>query len=234
MSGVEAMHAEMARVLDSWDETPEFRGIRLEARKISALYEKAGQYASLSVPDLPASYFAFASAPNADGPLEVLIRLGSRTAGTLAGLPRGAEVHMTGPFGEDFPLDAHEGRDLVLIAAGSGIAPIRAALQMLITSRQRYGKISVYYGQRGIRDFAYQNEHASWRAAGIRLVPCLSGQDATWVGEIGRVQEVLERNPPPLDGAVAYVCGMDEMVRDVMRSLGSLGLDEESIFVNLS
>ncbi len=215
-----------ATVLAIWDETPSMLGIRLAAPSIEAAHRAPGQFLTLEA----STPVAIASAPGHG--LELLIKKDGTAHELLGGVVAGAHIDVDGPSGHGYPLARHAGRDLVLLAAGSGIAPLRAVLQAILDERARWGAVTVYYGHRTAGEFAYRREAAAWQAAGVRLVEVVSGLDPSWTGARGRVHDALAAAPPPLAHAVAYVCGMAEMVADATATLTRLGLPAADVFRN--
>jgi len=215
-----------ATLLAIWDETPTLLGVRLAAPHIEAAHRAPGQFLTLAA----STPVAIASAPGHG--LELLLKRDGTAYELLAGHAPGATIDIDGPSGHGYPLASHAGRDLVLLGAGSGIAPLRAVLQAVLDERARWGAVHVYYGHRQPSEFAYRREAPLWQAAGVRLVEVLSGHDPGWTGARGRVHQVLEAAPPPLEHAVAYVCGMAEMVADATATLTRLGLPAADVFRN--
>jgi NAD(P)H-flavin reductase len=181
-------------------------------------------------------FFALASAPHPSGRVDLLLKRGGRVADTaLAAAAPGAALEVSAPFGRGFPVEEARGRDVLLFAAGSGIAPIRALVQHLTADREAFGRITLFYGQRHGADFAYVREHLSWERRGVRVVLCPSAEDSAWRGLRGRVQEVAASlafgGAPPGD-AVAYACGMTAMVEDVRATLARSGIPPGRVHAN--
>jgi NAD(P)H-flavin reductase len=182
------------------------------------------------------AFFALSSAPDPGATAELLVKRGGKVSDALvqAAAP-GRTLELTRPFGAGFPLDEAEGLDVLLFAAGSGIAPIRALVQHLIVHRNRFGRVTLFYGQRHGAEFAYRAEHLGWERRGVRVVLCPSAEDDAWQGLRGRVQEVARSlafgGAAPGD-AVAYVSGMTAMVEDVRRTLGAAGVPPARVHAN--
>jgi len=222
-------------VLDAWDETPTLHVIRLDLGGLAAVHALPGQVVKVRAPSGEA-YFALASAPDPSGRADLLVKRGGRIADeVIAAAVTGATLETTAPFGKGFPVADAEGRDVLLFAAGSGIAPIRALVQHLTGRRDRHGRITLFYGQRRGGDFAYRGEHLDWERKGVRVVLCPSGADDAWQGVRGRVQKVARSlafgGAPPGD-AVAFVCGMSAMVNDVKATLKEWGVPPERVHLN--
>jgi NAD(P)H-flavin reductase len=225
-----------ARVLEAWDETGALRALRLQLPPaLAASHERPGQVIAVRTP-VGEGYFALASAPHAGGRVDLLLKRGGRVAdAAVARAAPGAELDVSAPFGRGFPVEEARGRDVLLFAAGSGIAPIRALVQHLVADRDSYGRATLFYGQRRGADFAYLGEHLSWERHGVRVVLCPSAEDSAWRGVRGRVQEVASSlafgGAPPGD-AVVFVCGMTAMVEDVRATLARSGVPPDRVHAN--
>src|SRR5262249_54202495 len=168
--------------------------------------------------------YALASEPGAPA-LELLFKADTDLTAAMARLLPGDVISVGLPQGTGFPVLEHEAQDLILCAAGRGLAPLRACVRTLLPIRPRFGKILLFYGQRQASHFAYAEEHAAWRAAGIELHLVAS--------EAGkRLQEAVRARHPDTRQACAYLCGMKGMVTDVAGIRNDLGLPRERVFVN--
>ncbi|HET6922076.1 MAG TPA: oxidoreductase [Anaeromyxobacteraceae bacterium] len=226
-------------VLDAWDETAALRAVRVDLGGLSESHRGPGQVVKIRTP-AGEGYFALASAPSPDRHADLLFRRGGPIADAAVaaagqGGPGGA-LELTAPFGNGFPVAEAEGRDALLFAAGAGIAPIRSLVQHLIGRRERFGRVTLFYGQRRGADFAYRREHPDWERSGVRVVLCPSREDDAWQGVRGYVQEVARSlafgGSSPGD-SVAFVTGMHAMVDDVRAVLGRAGVPPARIHLNL-
>jgi NAD(P)H-flavin reductase len=225
-----------AEVREAWDETAAFRGIRVALpAALAHAHERPGQVVKARSPAGEA-FFALANAPDPAGIAELLVKRGGKVADALvaAGVP-GGRIELTRPFGEGFPVEEAEGRDVLLFAAGSAIGPIRALVQHLAQHRNRFGRVTLFYGQRHGAEFAYRTDYLDWERRGIRVVLCPSAEDDAWQGVRGRVQEVARSlafgGAAPGD-VVAFVAGMTAMVDDVRRTLADAGIAPERVHAN--
>jgi NAD(P)H-flavin reductase len=243
------------RVCATWDETPTLRGLRLSGpAELVGQYRAPGQYLELIYQHEPSGqswsegaagrgYFALAAAPGCQpigeaepgqGELELLVRRSAGLSGILATLPRHGELFTSGVCGNGFSLAAHAGRDLLLVAVGSGIAPLRAVMQRLRTQRQQYGHIALYYGEREETGFAYRRELMALRELGVDVQLALTRPHAAWTGGVGYVQAHLQRSPPSWLGATtaALLCGQPAMVREVRALLAAHAVPATQILLN--
>ena len=226
---------ESVPVVGAWDETPTLRALRVALGPLAPEHVQPGQVVKVRAPSGEA-YFALASAPAPDGLADLLVKRGGRIADeVVAAALAGARLTVSEPFGKGFPIGAAEGRDLLLFAAGSGIAPIRALLQHVVAHRNRFRRATLFYGQRRGADFAYRAEHVDWERHGVRVVLCPSSADEAWPGVRGRVQEVarvLDLGGSDPAGTEAFVCGMTAMVNDVKGTLKDAGIPPERVHLN--
>jgi sulfhydrogenase subunit gamma (sulfur reductase) len=226
-----------ADVLAAWDETPSLRALRLGLPPaLAARHVAPGQVVKARTAEGEA-FFALSSAPSSDGRVELLVKRGGRVADSVvATATPGGALEVTAPFGNGFPVDEALGRDVLLFAAGSAIAPIRALIQTLIGRRDRFDRVTLFYGQRHGDEFAYRGEHLAWERRGVRVILCPSGEEDGWTGVRGRVQEVARSvafgGAPPRD-AVAFVSGMTGMVDEVRAILAAAGVPPDRVHLNL-
>ena len=224
------------RVVAAWDETPTLRALRLQLAPGQArAHERPGQVVKLHTPAGEA-YFAVASAPSAAGVIDLLVKRGGRVSdAAIATAAAGGTLDASAPFGKGFPIEEAHGHDVLLFAAGSGIAPIRALVQHVLACRHLFGRATLFYGQRHGGDFAYLNEHLAWERGGVRVVLCPSGEDEAWPGVRGRVTEVapsLSFGGSAPERTVAFVCGMTAMVDDVRATLARAGMSPARVHLN--
>lgn len=225
-----------AQVLAAADETPALRALTLQLPPaLAAAHQRPGQVLKVRTP-AGEGYLALASAPRPDGRVDLLVKRGGKVAdAALAAALPGASLELTAPFGKGFPVEEAPGRDVLLFAAGSGIAPIRSLVQHLVADREAFARVTLFYGQRHGADFAYRSEHLAWERRGVRVVLCPTAEDSAWGGVRGRVQEVasaLSFGGGTTGDAVAFACGMTAMVEEVRATLSRSGIPPGRVHAN--
>jgi ferredoxin-NADP reductase len=215
-------------------ETPLLRSLTLEVPKaVSAAYRVPGQFVELSLDrGAPGAYFAMANAPGPDR-FEFLVKRGEGVAAELWFLGPGREVWTSEPMGRGFPLDEARGKDVLLFATGSGFAPIRALLRTILAERENFGEIHLFFGVRTEEDFPFADELARLPAQGVHAHLTVSRTPPALQGHGRYVQERFREVLPPVEDAVAYLCGIEGMVQGVMEALERAGMPRERIHVNL-
>jgi NAD(P)H-flavin reductase len=194
----------------------------------------AGQVAVLEMDDYKPTYIAFASAPD-EHEFEFLMKRSSVPNVTSALF----DPHIATPLrlkeivGRGFPVEDYKGHDLVFVAMGTGLAPLRSALRHLFAMRNEYGRLIVLYGARTLDDFCFEDEmQTEWRAHGVELRQVLSQPNGEWSGSTGYVQSLLDNLIPELMNPVALVCGSPAMMAQTKERLAALGFAAEKILTN--
>jgi NAD(P)H-flavin reductase len=191
-----------------------------------------GQVAVLKVAEEAPAYFAFAGAPD-DSDLEVLVKQKVGASNLIYDLKPGDQIELTGIAGHGFDLERMKERDLVFVAMGTGVAPLRSALRHALSRRDEFGQLVVLYGARTPDDFCYRDETDSWEDAGVELRQVISRPDGhDWSGPTGYVQSLLDNVLPSLNSPVALICGSLEMIDQTRDRLGKMGFKPEEILTN--
>lgn len=149
-------------------------------------------------------------------------------------LQPGDVVGLRGPYGSAWPLEAARGRDLVIVAGGIGLAPLRPVICHLLRQRGDYGRVEICYGARSPGDILYEAELRRWREAGgmeVRVTVDHGGRG--WRGDVGVVTDLLARVRCNPANTLAFVCGPEVMMRFTLRSLQDLGIAGDAIHLSM-
>jgi NAD(P)H-flavin reductase len=191
-----------------------------------------GQVAILRVEDEEPAYFALAGAPE-DRDLEVLVKQKAGASRVIYDMCVGDKIELLDVCGRGFRMDEIKGRDLVFVAMGTGVAPLRSALRHVLNRKTEFGQLVVLYGARTPDDFCYRDETEVWGSAGVELRQVISRPDGhDWSGPTGYVQSLLDNVLPNLSSPVALICGSREMIDQTRERLGKMGFKAEEILTN--
>jgi sulfhydrogenase subunit gamma (sulfur reductase) len=194
-----------------------------------------GQVAVLEMAGRKPSYLAFASAPE-DEEYEFLVKQSDWQESVASGLFAAgamAEVALNNIVGNGFPVGNFFGRDLVFVAMGTGIAPLRSTLRHVFRRRADFGQLIVLHGARTNKDFYFEEEILSdWRTHDVTLRQVISQPDEEWSGSTGYVQSLLDNIVPELQNPIALICGSNEMMQQTKMRLKELGFADENILTN--
>ena len=191
-----------------------------------------GQVAVLQAPGESPAYFAFASAPE-DPELEVLVKQKAGASNVIFDMQKGDRIQLIEVAGHGFALHEQKHKDLVFVAMGTGVAPLRSALRHVLRRPQEFGRLVVLYGARTPDDFCYRDETETWEDAGVELRQVISrpgGHD--WSGPTGYVQSLLDHVLPLLKSPIALICGSPEMIEQTRNRLSQMGFAPNEILTN--
>jgi NAD(P)H-flavin reductase len=149
-------------------------------------------------------------------------------------LKRGDVLGVRGPFGSHWPVEEAAGSDVVIVAGGIGLAPLRPALYYLLSNREKYGRVVLLYGARTCQDLLYTSELEKWRGQfDLEVGVTVDTATAGWRGNVGVVTTLIPRAQFDPAQAVAMVCGPEVMIRFTIRGLEERGIGPENVFISL-
>jgi sulfhydrogenase subunit gamma (sulfur reductase) len=214
------------------DQAASIRSFDLRHENFSAIKYLPGQVAILRAGDELPGYFAFASAPH-DPDLEFLVKQKVGVSNVIFDLNVGEQIELVDIAGRGFTLDQQKNRDLVFVAMGTGVAPLRSALRHVLKNKPDFGQLVVLYGARTPDDFCYRSEIADWANLGVELRQVISRPDGhDWSGPTGYVQSLLDHVLPDLRSPVALICGSLEMIDQTRERLSKMGFKNDEILTN--
>ncbi|HHT9141330.1 MAG TPA: FAD/NAD(P)-binding protein, partial [Candidatus Tripitaka californicus] len=213
-------------------ELEKFFEIRLlEARPFSF---EPGQFILLSVLGVGESPVTLASSPLKKDGVEVCVRRVGSLTNALHRLQEGATIGLRGPFGKGFPIEALKGKDLLFVAGGIGMIPLRSLIHYILERRKDFGQLSILYGAKTPKEFLFADELMAWGQKGdVRLMLTVDKPDETWGGNVG----VITRLIPPLElrpkETYAIIVGPPVMYKFVLMELYQKALPESQILMSL-
>lgn len=149
-------------------------------------------------------------------------------------LQKGAVVGVRGPFGTSWPMEQAQGHDVVVVAGGIGLAPLRPALYHLLLHRVQYGRVVLLYGARTPRDMLFRRELREWRSRfDLDVEVTVDRATSEWQGAVGVVTKLVGRAPFDPESAVAFVCGPEVMIRFTVLALQRRGVADSSMFISM-
>lgn len=150
----------------------------------------------------------------------------------LSRLEIGDQVGVRGPFGKPWPIDACLGKDVVLLAGGIGLAPLRPVIHHLLNHRKEFGSIALLYGAREPKEMVFTEEIKDWnQKLDNQVFMAVDFAPQTWGGNVGVVTTLIPRIPFDLNGAAALLCGPEIMLRFSAAELLKEGISEGSIYL---
>ncbi len=220
------------RLLSKRRETHDTWTLELEPRRGEPLAFAPGQFTMLSAfgtGEVPISI----SGDPGGGPLLHTVRaVGLATEAICAASP-GAVLGVRGPFGCPWPLEAIAGADVLVIAGGIGLAPLRPAVLALLEQREHYGRLLLLYGGRSPDQLLYADELDRWRARGLDVAVIVDSAGPEWLGHVGAVPRLVARARFDRASAAALVCGPEVMMRFTLAALARAGVGADSVYASM-
>lgn len=204
---------------------------RTDSRAMSFAPGQFNMLYAFGVGDVPIS---ISGDPGSTKRLVHTIRVVGAVTQAIRRLRAGDTVGVRGPFGTGWPVKAAEGRDVVLVAGGIGLAPLRPALYYLLANRKKYGKIAVLYGTRTPSDILYRSELEQWRARfDLEVEVTVDRSRGDWWGNIGVVPTLIPKASFDPLNAVAMICGPEVMMRFSVMALRRMGMTTSDIYISM-
>jgi len=221
-------------IIDETYDTKTFR-INFKDEKLREEFTfESGQFALCSILGIGEAPFAISSSPTRRENLEIAIRRVGKLTNAMHRLGVGAEIGFRGPYGNGFTLDLLQGKNLVFIAGGIGLSPLRSLIWNVIDNRDKYKKIDIIYGARTPADLCFTYDLDTWEQdKTVDLVTTIDREHEDWTGRVGLVPMVLEQVAPSPDNTVAIVCGPPIMIRFTFPALEKLGFTPEQMITTL-
>jgi len=194
----------------------------------------SGQFAEYSVFGEGEATFCISSSPTRMDHLEVSVKRVGRVTSALHQLNAGDMIGFRGPYGNHFPLDMLQGRNLLFIGGGIGLAPLRSLIQNVLDHRSEYREIMIIYGARSPQDLCFKYDLEAWsRDPSVKMITTVDVEDKDWKGKVGLVPSVMEEAAPSPAGAAAIACGPPIMIRYTLKSLEKIGFAPSQVWTTL-
>ncbi len=230
---------DLMEVLQVERQTADVKSVRVrfqDAARARDFSFRVGQFGLFSAFGSGESTFNICSSSTWKDYLEFCFRRTGKVTEALWEIESGDTIGFRGPYGNGYPMEAWEGKDLIFIGGGIAMPPIRCAVWYALENRSDYGNITVVYGARTVRDLTFARELDEWsRHERVRVVQCVDpgGETPDWKGEVGLIPSVVERAQISAANAVALVIGPPIMIKFTLPVLDRMGLREEDIYTSL-
>lgn len=224
--------ARLSRVID---ETPTIKTFCFDLEQ--PLEFRAGQFVQLGVPGLGEAPFTPSSSPLDPQHLEVTVL---KTGGVTERLHRMAEGELCtlrGPYGKGYPVEKLEGKDVVVVGGGVGLAPLRALIHVLFSMTDRLNKVVIKNGARESAELLFRNQYAKWADRDkVTFTMTIDNPEPGWDGHVGVVTTILDNLPNEVNvpNAYAFSCGPEIMLRFVTFALLEKGFQPEQIYLSMN
>ncbi len=228
--------AEITHITEESPDTKTFR-LRFKDPEYAQKFEfRAGQFAEYSAFGDGESTFCIASSPTRNEYLECSFKVYGKVTQSLQRMNVGDTIGIRGPYGNWFPLDKMKGMNMLFIAGGIGLAPVRCVIDNVLDLRSDYKNITIIYGARTDKDIIYKDEVNEWmKRDDVKTIVTVDpgGASTSWKGETGFVPDVVKRAAPESENTSVILCGPPVMIKYTIPVLTELGFKDEDIYTTL-
>lgn len=195
---------------------------------------RPGQFLMLEVPGLGEVPISISSSSSRRGVVELCIRKSGRVTNFLHKMQRGANVGIKGPFGTGFPMEKFVNENILLIAGGLGLAPLRSAIYYVEENRNMFKDIFIMYGTSSPDQMLFTYQYETWKKIdGIKLFTIVQNPDKKWKGRVGMITDLFDEITIDTVSTNAIVCGPPVMFKFVCNKLSDIGVPMGKMFVSL-
>lgn len=211
--------------------------IRFQEPEAAARFNfRVGQFGMFSAFGTGESTFNICSSSNWKDHIEFCFRRTGKVTEVLWQVDEGDTIGFRGPYGNSYPTEAWEGKNLIFIGGGIAMPPIRCAIWYALENRAKYGDITIVYGARTAGDLVFQDELDKWAEyERTRVIRCVDpgGETPEWKGEIGLIPHVVERANINAANSIALVIGPPIMIKFTLPVLDKMGVAKDDIYTSL-
>jgi len=211
------------KIIEAREETEDAKFLRVKCN----LNPAPGQFFQASIPGIGECPLASCSYDKEY--LEILVKCAGSLTNKICKLKKGDFIWIRGNYGNGFPLDKLEGKNIILIAGGTGLAPIASFLDYINKNTKKLGNVSAYFGFRDEKHILVKEKLSKWRKK-FKIVVCLDKKTEKNNYEEGFVNQVIQRTRLKVNNSLAFLCGPEAMMKSVTETLNNLGMKNNNIY----
>ncbi|NOQ46687.1 MAG: hypothetical protein GQ559_08470 [Desulfobulbaceae bacterium] len=194
---------------------------------------KPGQFMMVSIPHKDEAPISFSSTPSRPGSFSLTIRNSGSLTAAIQRLKAGDIIGLRGPYGKAFPVKKLQGKNLLFVAGGIGMAPLRSVIEYCLDHPDDYGRITILYGCKHPGEIIFERDFLRWTRAGCQCLLTVDESDGKWRGHVGLVTKLLLKTEIDEEKDAALICGPGIMIRFVIERLEYLGYLDANIITTL-
>lgn len=230
------LKAEIVEIIQETSSDIDIKTFRIKLLDRQQIDFMPGQFVELSIPGVGEAPFGFASSPLEKGSFELSIKKVGLVTEAVHNLRPGSIVWIRGPFGNSFPVEKMQGSNILLIAGGLGLAPLRPLILYMLDERNRdkYGNIQMLLAARSTVDFIYKRDFAQWeKIKDTDIILTIDNAEEGWNGRVGFPHIIVSEMDFDVNNTYAVLCGPPIMIKLVSAKLVELGIPKNRIFTTL-
>ena len=222
-----------AKITKIIPETPDTKTFYFEVEKRFPEKPKPGQFTEIYIPGVGEAPVSICGCDGGEVIAQTVRSVGALTE-YLFKLEEGARIGIRGPYGKGWPLERLEGRDILIVAGGIGLAPLRGVIKEIEKNREKFGKLTILYGARTPDLLLYKYEFEEYRSIpNSEFLLTVDHGDEKWKGHVGVVTQLIPKARIEPERTTALVCGPEIMMRFTVKALGEAGFKDNQIYLSL-
>ncbi len=227
--------AEILSVKKETADTSRFRMKFVDPADREAFEYQPGQFVEISVMGAGEVPISITSSPLIDkGYFELCIRDTGKVTREIHKLGEGDIVGIRGPYGNSFDIKSMQGKEVLFVVGGLGLAPLRPVINGVVASRDEYKGVKILYGARTPGDMLFNEDLDEWsKIDGVEVLTTVDRADDSWKGNVGVVPKLFEKTEIEPKKTVAVICGPGIMIKFVMKDLLGMGFKEKDIWLTM-
>jgi NAD(P)H-flavin reductase len=225
--------ARITSIIDLTDKEKLFELRLIDEAAREAFHFDAGQFVELSIFGVGEAPISISSAPSKQGFIELCVRKAGDVTGALHAKQCGDIVGLRGPFGRGFPYEEMKGHDVLLVAGGLGIAPLKSLINHIHDERHDFGRVTILLGARNPGEILFRKQFDMWKhREDFDLIMTVDAPDESWDGEVGLVTRLFDQLDIDPDNTFGAICGPPVMYRYVIDEMRAKDMDADRIYVS--
>ena len=198
------------------------------------LSHKPGQFVELSIFGIGEAPISISSSPTKKGSFELAVRNVGNVTNALHSMDTGTTVGIRGPFGNGFPVDNLKGKDILIVAGGIGLFPLRSLINYVLDNRKEFGRLIVLSGSRTPQERMFAKELGNWqKREDMELLETVDKRDQSWMGNVGVVTTLFPKVDIDPENTFAITVGPPVMYKFVVAACQKKGIADEQIIMSL-
>lgn len=223
-----------AKVVRTKQMTAEEKFFEIALPNNESLDHEPGQFVEVSLLGVGEAPISISSSPTKRETFDLVVRRAGKVTTALHKLEAGDEVGIRGPFGKGFPVRILEGNDLIFVAAGLGMVPLRSLINFVIDNRRDFGKVNILLGCRTPQNMLFNDEVDEWgKRLDVNFNCTVDRADPEWKGNVGLITTLIPGITLVPERTFAIVVGPPVMYKFVIKELLAKGIPERQILVSL-
>jgi sulfite reductase subunit B len=198
------------------------------------LDHEPGQFVMVSLLGIGEAPISVCSSPTRSDSFDLCVRAVGKVTNALHALKSGKQIGIRGPYGRGFPVRSLEGNDLLIVAGGLGIAPLRSLINYIIDNRRDFGRVYILFGCKGPKDMLFSDELEYWnKRADLRFACTVDAADPDWAGNVGVITTLIPGVDIEPSRTFAIVVGPPAMYKFVIKEILSKEIPDRQIYLSL-